>query len=110
METGVASAHSARVRSAPEVPAVFLKLGLTCFGGTIAHLGYFRREFVERLRWLDDETFTDLVGLCQGASAPHALRARRYLKNSMPSCRRRFIISQLTSISRTISQIFVGLK
>ena len=53
-----------------EVLAVFLKLGLTCFGGPIAHLGYFRREFVERLRWLDDETFTDLVGLCQFLPGP----------------------------------------
>ncbi|QIN67929.1 Chromate transporter (plasmid) [Caballeronia sp. SBC1] len=49
---------------------MFLKLGLTCFGGPIAHLGYFRREFVERRRWLDDETFTDLVGLCQFLPGP----------------------------------------
>ena len=47
-----------------EVLAVFLKLGLTSFGGPVAHIGYFRREFVERRRWLDDATFTDLVGLC----------------------------------------------
>ena len=67
METGISSPHSAR---APEVLAVFLKLGLTCFGGPIAHLGYFRREFVERRRWLDDETFTDLVGLCQFLPGP----------------------------------------
>lgn len=53
-----------------EVLAVFLKLGLTCFGGPIAHLGYFRREFVERRRWLDDEAFTDLVGLCQFLPGP----------------------------------------
>lgn len=70
METGTTSAHSTRAGSAPEVLAVFLKLGLTCFGGPIAHLGYFRREFVERLRWLDDETFTDLVGLCQFLPGP----------------------------------------
>ncbi|WP_158906388.1 chromate efflux transporter [Burkholderia sp. L27(2015)] len=67
METGTTSPHSAR---APEVLAVFLKLGLTCFGGPIAHLGYFRREFVERRRWLDDEAFTDLVGLCQFLPGP----------------------------------------
>ncbi|WP_229517851.1 chromate efflux transporter [Paraburkholderia terrae] len=70
METGVTSSHSTRAGSAPEVLAVFLKLGLTCFGGPIAHLGYFRREFVERRRWLDDETFTDLVGLCQFLPGP----------------------------------------
>jgi len=67
METGITSPHSTRV---PEVFAVFLKLGLTCFGGPIAHLGYFRREFVGRRRWLDDETFTDLVGLCQFLPGP----------------------------------------
>lgn len=53
-----------------EVFIAFLKLGLTSFGGPIAHLGYFRREFVERRRWLDDATFTDLVGLCQFLPGP----------------------------------------
>lgn len=43
---------------------------MTCFGGPIAHIGYFRREFVERRRWLDDERFTDLVGLCQFLPGP----------------------------------------
>src|ERR1700744_2071855 len=70
MKTDIASPHSSRRGSAPEVLAIFLKLGLTCFGGPIAHLGYFRREFVERRRWLDDETFTDLVGLCQFLPGP----------------------------------------
>jgi chromate transporter len=53
-----------------EVLLAFLKLGLTSFGGPIAHIGYFRREFVERRQWLDDETFTDLVGLCQFLPGP----------------------------------------
>jgi len=53
-----------------QVLAVFLKLGLTSFGGPVAHIGYFRREFVERRRWLDDATFTDLVGLCQFLPGP----------------------------------------
>jgi chromate transporter len=70
METSTTSPHAARVAAAPEVLAVFLKLGLTSFGGPIAHIGYFRREFVERRRWLDDETFTDLVGLCQFLPGP----------------------------------------
>ena len=56
--------------SAMEVLAVFLKLGLTSFGGPVAHIGYFRREFVERRRWLDDATFMDLVGLCQFLPGP----------------------------------------
>ncbi len=44
---------------------IFLRLGLTSFGGPIAHLGYFRAEFVERRKWLDDHAFVDLVALCQ---------------------------------------------
>lgn len=49
---------------------VFLKLGLTSFGGPIAHLGYFRTEFVERRRWLDDRGYSDLVALCQFLPGP----------------------------------------
>nr|WP_205523689.1 chromate efflux transporter [Rhodopseudomonas sp. BR0C11] len=49
---------------------VFLKLGLTCFGGPIAHLGYFRDEFVVRRRWLDEQSYGDLVGLCQFLPGP----------------------------------------
>lgn len=56
--------------SAVEVLAVFLKLGLTSFGGPVAHIGYFRQEFVARRRWLDEATFTDLVGLCQFLPGP----------------------------------------
>ena len=48
----------------------FLKLGSTSFGGPIAHLGYFRTEFVERRRWMDDRSFTDLVSLCQFLPGP----------------------------------------
>src|ERR1700733_11833056 len=50
--------------------AVFLRLGLTSFGGPIAHLGYFRAEFVERRRWLSDRAFADLVALCQFLPGP----------------------------------------
>jgi chromate transporter len=53
-----------------EVGAAFLKLGLTSFGGPIAHLGYFRREFVEKRRWLDTEHFGQLLGLCQLLPGP----------------------------------------
>lgn len=53
-----------------EVFWVFLKLGLTSFGGPIAHLGYFRTEFVERRRWLDDRDYSDLVALCQFLPGP----------------------------------------
>lgn len=48
----------------------FLKLGLTCFGGPVAHIGYFREEFVVRRRWLDDGAYADLVALCQFLPGP----------------------------------------
>ena len=54
----------------PEVLAVFLKLGLTSFGGPVAHLGYFHTEFVERRRWLDERSYVDLVALCQFLPGP----------------------------------------
>jgi chromate transporter len=53
-----------------EVFLAFLKLGLTSFGGPIAHLGYFRREFVERRRWLDENQFAQLLALCQFLPGP----------------------------------------
>ncbi|PMS16627.1 chromate ion family chromate transporter [Trinickia dabaoshanensis] len=59
-----------RGRGALEILGVFLKLGLTSFGGPVAHLGYFRREFVERRRWLDEATYGDLVALCQFLPGP----------------------------------------
>jgi chromate transporter len=49
---------------------LFLRLGLTSFGGPAAHLGYFRDEFVRRRRWLDEHTFSDLVALCQFLPGP----------------------------------------
>jgi chromate transporter len=54
-----------RERSAVEVLLTFLKLGLTSFGGPIAHIGYFHEEIVVRRRWIDDAKYTDLVALCQ---------------------------------------------
>lgn len=53
-----------------EVLAAFFKLGLTAFGGPVAHLGYFRSEFVARRRWLDDRSYSDLVALCQFLPGP----------------------------------------
>lgn len=49
---------------------VFLRLGLTSFGGPIAHLGFFREEFVTRRRWLDEAGYADLVALCQFLPGP----------------------------------------
>lgn len=48
----------------------FLKLGLSSFGGPIAHLGYFHSEFVVRRKWLDEAAFADLVALCQFLPGP----------------------------------------
>jgi chromate transporter len=59
-----------RERSALEVLLVFLKLGVTSFGGPIAHIGYFREEIVVRRRWVDEATYTDLVALCQFLPGP----------------------------------------
>jgi chromate transporter len=56
--------------SVAEVFAAFLKLGLTSFGGPVAHLGYYRQELVIRRRWLDEATFADLVALCQFLPGP----------------------------------------
>jgi chromate transporter len=56
--------------NAGEVLAVFLRLGLTSFGGPIAHLGYFHDEFVVRRRWLDQKTYVDLVALSQFLPGP----------------------------------------
>ncbi|GAA0285306.1 chromate efflux transporter [Rhodovulum strictum] len=60
---------------AGEVFAVFLKLGLTSFGGPIAHLGYFRDELVTRRRWLSDAAYADLVALCQFLPGPASSQA-----------------------------------
>jgi chromate transporter len=49
---------------------VFLRLGLTSFGGPIAHLGYFRQEFVERRKWLSEQNFADLVAFCNFLPGP----------------------------------------
>jgi chromate transporter len=56
--------------SALEVLGVFFRLGLTSFGGPVAHLGYFREEFVRRRAWLDDKSYADLVALCQFLPGP----------------------------------------
>jgi len=69
------AAHSAdtkeqRTGSPLEVLRVFLRLGVTCFGGPIAHIGYFRDEFIVRRRWIDEQAYADLVGLCQFLPGP----------------------------------------
>jgi chromate transporter len=53
-----------------EVLGVATRLGLTSFGGPVAHLGYFREEYVARRKWLDEATYVDLVALCQFLPGP----------------------------------------
>jgi chromate transporter len=60
----------ARSSSPLEVFRIFLRLGLTSFGGPVAHLGYFRAEFVTRRRWLEEAVFADIVALCQFLPGP----------------------------------------
>lgn len=59
-----------RLRSLAEIFRIFLRLGLTSFGGPMAHLGYFRQEFVVRRKWLDEQAYADLVALCQFLPGP----------------------------------------
>jgi chromate transporter len=75
MTIALPSDPPADVRRAPsggfgEVFRVFLKLGMTSFGGPVAHLGYFRAEFVERRRWLSERAYVDLVALSQFLPGP----------------------------------------
>ena len=58
------------ISAVAEVFLAFLRLGLTSFGGPVAHLGYFREEIVVRRRWLDETAYADLVALCQFLPGP----------------------------------------
>ena len=62
--------HRLRPGGTLEIFLAFLRLGCTSFGGPIAHLGYFRTEFVERRRWIDDRGYSELVALCQFLPGP----------------------------------------
>lgn len=69
-------AHRPPHSAAPRIPGAwtvflaFLRLGLTSFGGPVAHLGYFREEFVLRRQWLSEQSYADLVALCQFLPGP----------------------------------------
>jgi chromate transporter len=70
-----------------EVFRAFLKLGLTSFGGPIAHLGYFRDELVVRRRWLSEAAYADLVALCQFLPGPASSQvgfALGFLRGGLP--------------------------
>ncbi|APT91128.1 hypothetical protein CSPHI_08985 [Corynebacterium sphenisci DSM 44792] len=63
-------AAAARAAGAGEVLRAFAALGCTSFGGPVAHLGYFRAEFVDRRGWVDDREYADIVALCQFLPGP----------------------------------------
>ena len=65
-----AAVQSPRPHAISEILRVFLKLGLTSFGGPVAHLGYFRTEFVARRQWLSEAAYADIVALCQFLPGP----------------------------------------
>jgi len=69
-EAVAATPETAARGSAGEVFRVFLRLGLTSFGGPVAHLGYFRSEFVARRQWLDEPAYADIVALSQFLPGP----------------------------------------
>jgi chromate transporter len=71
--------------SALEVLGAFLKLGCTSFGGPVAHLGYFRAEFVARQRWLDEAESADIVALRQFLRAGLAGALAAWLGFTLPS-------------------------
>src|SRR6201981_1832186 len=68
--TAIVHAPENQGGNALEILCVFVKLGLSSFGGPIAHIGYFRDEFVTRRRWLDEQAYADLVALCQFLPGP----------------------------------------
>ncbi|MFD2762221.1 chromate efflux transporter [Lentibacillus juripiscarius] len=53
-----------------EILGASLKLGLTSFGGPVAHLGYFKDEYIDKRKWLDDKTYADIIALCQFLPGP----------------------------------------
>ncbi len=57
-------------RTLIEVLLISTRLGLTSFGGPIAHLGYFHQEYVRRRKWIDENSYADLVALCQFLPGP----------------------------------------
>lgn len=70
MSNDAPRAPAGQAGSPAEVFAAFLKLGLTSFGGPIAHLGYFRDELVQRRKWIDEAGYADLIALCQFLPGP----------------------------------------
>jgi chromate transporter len=58
------------IKSLWEILVISTRLGLTSFGGPIAHLGYFHEEYIRRRKWMDEKSYADLVALCQFLPGP----------------------------------------
>ena len=81
------STPATQATSLLDIFRIFLRLGVTSFGGPVAHLAYFRTEFVERLQWLSEHAYGDLVGLCQFLPGPASSQvgiALGFLKRGLP--------------------------
>ena len=85
--TETAAGTTSRIQTWGEILWAYLKLGLTAFGGPVAHLAYFRDEFVTRRRWIDEKGYADLVALCQFLPGPAS-------SQTVPSARRRHITNE----------------
>jgi hypothetical protein len=70
MQQETSQTQTAHAGPVLEVFAAFFKLGLTSFGGPIAHLGYFRHELVERRNWVGESQYAQLLALCQFLPGP----------------------------------------
>lgn len=62
--------HKTGLKTLLEILMVSTRLGLTSFGGPVAHLGYFHDEYVRRRKWMDEKSYADLVALCQFLPGP----------------------------------------
>ena len=89
------------MRRLAEIFLAFLSLGLTSFGGPVAHLGYFHAEFVTRRKWLGETDYADLVALCQAIPGPASSQvgiAIGYRHASLPGAIAAFIGFSLPSV------------
>src|SRR5690625_5479538 len=59
-----------KFKTSLEIFIISTRLGLTSFGGPIAHLGYFHEEYIRRRKWMDEKSYADLVALCQFLPGP----------------------------------------
>ncbi|MEX2415963.1 MAG: chromate transporter [Paenibacillaceae bacterium] len=69
-QTIIISAPQKKSKALLEILVISIKLGLTSFGGPIAHLGYFYNEYIHKRRWMDERSYADLVALCQFLPGP----------------------------------------